>query len=108
MISVVIVDDEPLAQEVLITYLKHFPTFSVKGVCKNALEAFALINQQPIDLLLLDINMPGVSGLDFLRSLKQPPKVVFTTAYPEFAVDSYELSAVDYLLKPISLDRFTK
>lgn len=105
---VAIVEDEPLAQEILQSYLQRINTFELVATCKNALEAFALLNQQSIDLLLLDINMPHISGMDFIKSLKNPPLVIFTTAYSEYAIDSYELNAVDYLLKPISFDRFLK
>lgn len=105
---VAIVEDEPLAQEILQSYLQRINTFELVATCKNALEAFALLNQQSIDLLLLDINMPHISGMDFIKSLKNPPLVIFTTAYGEYAIDSYELNAVDYLLKPISFDRFLK
>lgn len=108
LMRVAIVEDEPLAQEILQSYLQRINTFELVATCKNALEAFALLNQQSIDLLLLDINMPHISGMDFIKSLKNPPLVIFTTAYSEYAIDSYELNAVDYLLKPISFDRFLK
>jgi DNA-binding LytR/AlgR family response regulator len=108
LMRVAIVEDEPLAQEILQSYLQRINTFELVATCKNALEAFALLNQQSIDLLLLDINMPHISGMDFIKSLKNPPLVIFTTAYGEYAIDSYELNAVDYLLKPISFDRFLK
>jgi DNA-binding LytR/AlgR family response regulator len=103
-----IVDDEPLARDVLQTYLQKIPGAEIAGSCKNALEAFALINKQPVDLLLLDINMPDITGMEFLKTLRNPPLVIFTTAYSEYAVESYELNAVDYLLKPIPFDRFLK
>jgi DNA-binding LytR/AlgR family response regulator len=106
MICVAIVDDEPLARGVLQTYLQEFGNVQLAGVCKNALEAFALMNKTKVDLLLLDINMPEISGVDFLKTIKDPPLVIFTTAYSEFAVESYELNAVDYLLKPVSKERF--
>lgn len=108
MIKVVIVDDEPLARDILQTYLDKIEDAELVGTCNNALEAFALLNKQPVDLLLLDINMPEISGMDFLRTLKNPPLVIFTTAYHEYAVASYELNAVDYLLKPIPFERFLK
>lgn len=108
MIRIAIVDDEPLAQEILQSYLQKLPDTELVGVCKNALEAFALLNKQTVDLLLLDINMPEISGLDFLKSLKHPPKVIFTTAYTEHALESYELNAIDYLVKPIAFDRFLR
>jgi DNA-binding LytR/AlgR family response regulator len=108
LMRVAIVEDEPLAQEILQSYLQRINTFELVATCKDALEAFALLSQQSIDLLLLDINMPHISGMDFIKSLKNPPLVIFTTAYSEYAIDSYELNAVDYLLKPISFDRFLK
>jgi DNA-binding LytR/AlgR family response regulator len=107
-LKLLIVDDEPLAQEILQTYIAKTDALELVGTCKNALEAFAALNKQQVDVVLLDINMPEMSGIDFLRSLKHPPLVIFTTAYTEFAVESYELDAVDYLLKPIPFDRFLK
>lgn len=103
---VLIVDDEPLAQDVLESYIRKIDGLQIAGICSNALEAFSVLNNQAVDLMLLDINMPEISGMDFLRSLKNPPPVIFTTAYSEFAVISYELEAVDYLVKPIPFDRF--
>lgn len=105
-LHILIVDDEPLALEVLQTYIARIETLKLVGVCKNAFEAFAQLNKHPVDLLLLDINMPEMSGIDFLKSLKNPPLAIFTTAYSEFAVQSYELNVLDYLLKPISFPRF--
>lgn len=107
-IRVAIVDDEPLAQEILETYLAKLPGFVLVGKCKNALEAFSLLNREAVDMMLLDINMPEITGMDFLKTLRNPPLVIFTTAYPQFALESYELDAVDYLLKPIAFDRFMK
>lgn len=106
--NVLIVDDEPLAAEILETYLKKIPDANLVATCSNALQAFALLNKHPVDVLLLDINMPEMNGIDFLQSLKNPPKVIFTTAYTEYAVTSYDLGAVDYLVKPISFERFLK
>ncbi len=105
---VLIVDDEPLAAEVLQVYLAKLPETELVATCRNALDAFAILNKQQVDLLLLDINMPELNGIDFLKSLKQPPQVIFTTAYTEHAVTSYDLGAVDYLVKPIAFDRFLK
>ena len=107
-IKTVIVDDEPLARDILQTYLEKIEEATLVGICSNALEAFALLNKEKVDLLLLDINMPEISGMDFLKTLKNPPLVIFTTAYHEYAVASYELNAVDYLLKPIPFERFLK
>lgn len=106
--QVLIVDDEPLAQDVLESHMLKIPGLTLVAKCNNALEAFSVLNTGSIDLMFLDINMPEISGLDFLKMLKQPPPVIFTTAYSEFAVVSYELEAVDYLVKPIPFDRFLK
>lgn len=107
-IKVLIVDDEPLARELLESYLLKMPGYSIVATCANALEAFAIISRQDVDLMLLDINMPEMSGIDFLKTIKDPPLVIFTTAYSQFAVESYELDAIDYLLKPVVFDRFIK
>lgn len=107
-LQVLIIDDEPLAQEVLQTYLQKIPGLEVAATCGNALEAFGVLNSRQVDLMLLDINMPEITGMAFLRSLKNPPPVIFTTAYSEFAADSYELDAIDYLVKPVAFDRFLK
>lgn len=107
-LKLLIVDDEPLAQEILQTYIAKIDVLELVGVCKNALEAYSAVNKGVVDLILLDINMPEITGIDFLKSLKNPPLVIFTTAYPQFAIESYELNAIDYLLKPIPFDRFLK
>lgn len=106
--NVIIVDDEPLAIEVIETYLSQFPELKLKAKCSNAVEAFEALESAEIDLMFLDIQMPQISGIDFLKSLKNPPKVIFTTAFSNFAVEGFELNAVDYLLKPFSLERFSK
>lgn len=106
--QVLIVDDEPIAQNILEKYIGKIPGLQLAGKCDNALEAFSILSKQHIDLLLLDINMPEVNGMDFIKTLKDPPLVIFTTAYSEYAVESYELNAVDYLVKPVSFDRFLK
>ena len=106
--NVIIVDDEPLAQEVIETYISKFPALKLIAKCNNAIEAFEALNSHTIDLMFLDIQMPQISGVDFLKTLSNPPQVIFTTAYSEYAMDGYELNVVDYLLKPISLDRFAK
>ena len=103
-----LVDDEPPALEVLESYVREMAHLELVGTCGNALEAFAVLQQRPVDLLFLDIKMPKMLGTDFLRSLRHPPQVIFTTAYREYAYEGFELDAVDYLLKPISLDRFLK
>ncbi|MEY4107630.1 MAG: hypothetical protein RL181_1972 [Bacteroidota bacterium] len=108
MINVIIVDDEPLAQDVLETYIEKIPELHLSGKCSNALEANELLKKESIDLMFLDIQMPQLTGIDFLKTLSKPPLVVFTTAYPNYAVEGFELNALDYLLKPISLERFMK
>ncbi len=108
MINVIIVDDEPLAQDVLETYIEKIPDLNLVTKCSNALEANEALRSNDIDLMFLDIQMPQLTGTDFLRSLANPPVVIFTTAYSNYAVDGFELNALDYLLKPISLERFLK
>ena len=104
-IRCIIVDDEPVAREILENHLTKITAVEVVASCKSALEAFQVINAETIDLIFLDINMPEISGLSFARSINKNIKVIFTTAYREYAVDGFDLQAVDYLLKPISFDR---
>ncbi len=101
-----IVDDEPLAQELIAEYVAKIPELEVVGTCSNALEASSLLAKEKIDLLFLDINMPVIKGIDFFKNLVDKPQVIFTTAYREYALDGFEVSAVDYLLKPIVFERF--
>lgn len=108
MIRCLIVDDEPLARDVIRRYISEIPTLELVGECANAIQAFTALQQQPIDLLFLDIRMPQLNGNDFLKALKAPPKVIFTTAFSEYALEGYELDIVDYLVKPIPFDRFLK
>ncbi|WP_199136739.1 LytR/AlgR family response regulator transcription factor [Pedobacter sp. ASV12] len=108
MINCLIVDDEPLAQDILATYVQDTSSLCLVKTCNTALEAFEVLHQEKIDLLFLDIKMPGLSGIDLVKSLKNPPAVIFTTAYSEYAAASYDLEAVDYLLKPITQARFDK
>jgi len=108
MINVIIVDDEPLAQDVLETHIQRVPDLNLVQKCSNALEANEALRNNSIDLMFLDIQMPQLTGIDFLRTLSNPPLVIFTTAYPNYAVEGFELNALDYLLKPISLERFIK
>ena len=103
-----IVDDEPLAIELLETHLAMLDSLDVVATCSNAIKALEVLQQHDIDLMFLDIQMPMLTGIEFLKSLKQAPKVIFTTAYRDYAIESYELDVVDYLLKPISFDRFFK
>jgi DNA-binding LytR/AlgR family response regulator len=107
-ISCLVIEDEPLAQRLLQNHLSHFKELQLVATCENVLQAFGIMHQQTIDLLFLDISLPAMNGIDFIRSLKNPPAVIFTTAYSEFAVASYELEAVDYLLKPITFERFSQ
>src|SRR5882757_7007148 len=103
-----IVDDEPLAQDVIERYLKNISNIDLIAKCENALSALDWLKRQKVDLIFLDISMPFISGIDFIRTLKNPPEIILTTAHREFAVESYELNVLDYLLKPISFDRFLK
>lgn len=104
-IKCIIVDDEPMAREILENHLNRIDSVEILGLCKNAVEAFNLLNSHAVDLIFLDINMPEISGLSFARSINKNIKVIFTTAYREYAIDGFDLKAVDYLLKPISFDR---
>lgn len=108
MLRTIIIDDEPLALDILESYIAQFPELKLVGRCNNAIEANRILKSTPVDLMFLDIQMPHMTGIEFLRSLTNAPKVVFTTAYPNFAVEGFELNAVDYLLKPISMERFMK
>lgn len=106
-ISCIIVDDEVSSQRVLQRFIDDTEVLSLEKVCNNPAEAFKFLQLNPgVDLLFLDINMPQQSGLDFYKGLTHPPKVIFTTAYPQYAVDGFEVNAVDYLLKPIAYERF--
>lgn len=107
-IRCLVIDDEPPARDIIRRYIEQVPTLQFAGECANAIQAFTFLQQQPVDLLFLDIRMPQLNGNDFLKTLKSPPKVIFTTAYSEYAVEGYELDAVDYLMKPIPFDRFLK
>ena len=103
-----IVDDEPLAHQVLTRFIDQTPGLTLTSQCRNAMEAYEHLGQHPVDLLFLDIEMPLVTGLNFLKSLTHPPKTILTTAYREYAYEGYELDVLDYLLKPFSYERFTK
>ena len=104
----IIIEDEPLAQNILKKYIGEQPALELITVCNDALEAQNILMQQNIHLIFLDINLPKLSGINFIKTLIRPPLVIFTTAYPEFAVEGFELNAVDYLLKPFSFERFLK
>ena len=107
-IRCLIIDDEPPAREIIRRYIEQVSSLKLEGECANAIQAFTFLQQHPVDLLFLDIRMPQLNGNDFLKTLKNPPKVIFTTAYSEYAVQGYELDAVDYLLKPVPFERFLK
>lgn len=106
MINAIIVDDEPLAQDILETYLQKIPQIELIAKCDNAFEANDVLQANDVDLMFLDINMPQLTGTEFLKGLTDPPVTIFTTAYPNYALEGFELNALDYLVKPISTERF--
>lgn len=103
-----LIDDEPPALKVLANYISSINGLEIVGQCKNAIEALSVLHQKTVDLIFLDIKMPKILGTDFLKNLSHPPKVIFVTAYRDYAVEGYELDAVDYLVKPVSFERFIK
>lgn len=105
-INCLIIDDEPLARKGLQKYAEQIDFLEVKGLCKNAMQANTLLKEQSIDLLFLDIEMPMLSGIDFLKTRTDNPAVIFTTAYPKYALEGYQFDVIDYLLKPIAFDKF--
>jgi len=107
-ISCLIVDDESIAREVIATHLSKIKNINIVASCSNAIEAFNIISNHTIDLVFLDINMPEISGISFAKSINKNIKIIFTTAYREYAIEGFELQAVDYLLKPISFERLLK
>lgn len=107
-IKALVIDDEPLAQNVIQQYAQKLPGLMIIGTCNDAICAHQFLIKHPVDLLFLDINMPKLSGITFLKNLKNPPLVIFTTAYSEYALEGFELNAIDYLKKPFSFDRFCK
>lgn len=107
-LSCLIIDDEPMARKGLEEYVKEVDFLHLAGQCENAVKASALLHDGKIDLLLLDIHMPKLSGIEFLKTLKNPPMVIFTTAYSEYALEGYSLDIIDYLVKPIPFERFLK
>ena len=107
-INCLIIDDEPPAREILKQHIAGVEALELVGACSNAVEGVSFLKEHPVDLLFLDIQMPQLLGTNFIRTLKSPPKVIFTTAYRKYAVEGFELDAVDYLLKPISFERFLK
>lgn len=108
MMKCIIIDDEPLAREGMKMNISEMPQLKLLGVFENAVKANEFLKTHNVDLMFLDIEMPGVTGLEFIKSLKNPPLVILTTAYPQYAVEAYELDVLDYLVKPIKLERFAK
>jgi len=104
----IIVDDETLAQELIEAHLAKIPNVNIVARCHTAMEAMSILNNTPIDIMFLDIEMPDITGIEFLKFLDKPPLTILTTAYSEYAIESYELNVIDYLLKPIRFDRFFK
>jgi two-component system LytT family response regulator len=107
-ITCIITDDEPFARKGLQGYIEKIDFLDLKGVCEDALQLSNLLQQQPVDLLFLDIQMPHITGIEFLKAFPRPPKVIFTTAFEQYALQGFELDVIDYLLKPISYERFLK
>lgn len=107
-VKCLLVDDEPLAIQLIENHISKIDTLEVVATCNNALKAYEVLNTQEIDLLFLDIKMPNITGIDFLKTIKNPPKTIFTTAYRDYAIESYDLEVIDYLLKPITFERFLK
>jgi len=108
IINCIVVDDEPASRDVLEKFVRDCPTLNLVCLCKNAFEASEIINKEEIQLIFLDVNMPKLSGIHFYKTLINPPNVIFTTAYPEYAVEGFEVDAIDYLLKPFKFERFLK
>ena len=108
MIKCLIIDDEPLARKLIKNHLEHFKQFEIVKECENAIESSLVLQNNHIDLIFLDIQLPEINGIDFLKSLTRKPKVIITSAYKEFAIDGFDLDVLDFLLKPITLDRFFK
>jgi len=108
MLNYIIIDDEPLAHEIIEEFCSMLPHLQLKKNCYNAMEAMQFLNENTIDFMFLDINMPKLRGLDFLKTLSKPPKTIITTAYKEHALEGFELNVVDYILKPFSFDRLVK
>lgn len=108
MLKYIIIDDEPLAHEIITEFCSMLPHVQLEKSCYNAMEAMQFLNEHTVDFMFLDINMPKLKGLDFLKTLSNPPKTIITTAYKEYALEGFELNVVDYLLKPFSFDRLVK
>ena len=108
MMKCIAVDDEKYVLDLLVDNIQKVPFLQLVSRCRNALEAAEVLHREPVDLIFLDIQMPGLNGLQFIKTLQQPPMIIFVTAYSEHAVEGFELNAVDYLLKPVSFERFMK
>ncbi|WP_106791353.1 LytTR family DNA-binding domain-containing protein [Aquimarina sp. Aq78] len=106
ILKCIIADDEPIARQILENYIEQIPNLEVLASCKDAFEVMKILQNQSVDVLFLDINMPKLSGLSLLKTMQKRPDVIITTAYPEYAIEGFELSVTDYLLKPFSLERF--
>jgi DNA-binding LytR/AlgR family response regulator len=102
----IIVEDEPLAAEILEDYIRQIAFLELKGICRNAISAMEILQKHRIDLIFLDIHLPKIKGVDFVKTLKNPPQIIITSAYQEYALQGYELNVIDYLLKPIEFTRF--
>jgi two-component system, LytTR family, response regulator LytT len=107
-IHCIAIDDEPLALRQMVDFIRKTPFLSLEGECTNAFDATSILHKQKVDLMFVDINMPGLNGMDFVKSLDQRPEVIFTTAYSEFAIEGFRVDALDYLLKPIGYNDFLK
>ena len=107
-INCLIVDDEPLAAEVLKDYVSQVPQLVLVDICHDSMQAFEVINREPVDLLFLDVEMPKMNGIEFIKSISKTPEIILTTAFREYALDGYEIEVLDFLLKPISFGRFFK
>ncbi len=108
MIRCIAIDDEPLALRQIVGYIEKTPFLELKGMCESALQAFDILQNNPVDLMYVDINMPDLSGMEFVKTLENPPRIVFVTAYSEYALEGFKVDAVDYLLKPISYVDFLR
>lgn len=108
MINCIVVDDEPLARQLILSYIDQVPDLQCLGSYQTAIEAFAALHQYQVDVIFIDIEMPGITGLNFIKSLKIHPKVVFITAFTDYAVEAFEIEAADYLVKPVMFERFLK
>jgi len=108
MIRCIAIDDEPLALKQIADYIRKTPFFELEGQCESAKEALEILEKAEVDLMFVDINMPDLNGMEFVKALENPPKVIFVTAYSEYALEGFKVDAIDYLLKPISYTDFLK